>query len=114
MQTTLITNARMVNDGEIREGDVLIKNGRIENIAPSLPGEADQIIDAQGKALLPGMIDCHVHFREPGLEVKADMHSESGAAVAGGVTWIDARLAGSAIDSRLILLVFGGMGWTCG
>ncbi len=88
MQTTLITNARMVNDGEIREGDVLIKNGRIENIAPSLPGEADQIIDAQGKALLPGMIDCHVHFREPGLEVKADMHSESGAAVAGGVTSI--------------------------
>ncbi len=88
MQTTLITNARIVNEGEIREGDVLIKNGRIENIAPSLPGEADRIIDAAGKALLPGMIDCHVHFREPGLEVKADMHSESGAAVAGGVTSI--------------------------
>lgn len=88
MQTTLITNARIVNEGEIREGDVLIKNGRIENIAPSLPGEADRIVDAAGKALLPGMIDCHVHFREPGLEVKADMHSESGAAVAGGVTSI--------------------------
>ncbi|MDZ8119969.1 dihydroorotase [Pontiella agarivorans] len=88
MQTTLITNARIVNEGKIREGDLLIKNGRIENIAPSLSGEADRIIDAQGKALLPGMIDCHVHFREPGLEVKADMHSESGAAVAGGVTSI--------------------------
>ncbi len=86
MQTTLITNARIVNEGRIREGDLLIKNGRIENIAPSLPADADRIIDAAGKALLPGMIDCHVHFREPGLEAKADMHSESGAAVAGGVT----------------------------
>ncbi|QBG46412.1 dihydroorotase [Verrucomicrobia bacterium S94] len=88
MQTTLITNARIVNEGEICEGDVLIKNGRIDNIAPALPADACRVIDAAGKALLPGMIDCHVHFREPGLEAKADMHSESGAAVAGGVTSI--------------------------
>ncbi len=87
MQTTLITNANLVNEGESRPADVFIKNGRIEKIASSLTDQqADQVIDAKGRALLPGMIDCHVHFREPGLEAKADMHSESGAAVAGGVT----------------------------
>jgi len=87
MQTTLITNANLVNEGECRPADVFIKDGRIEKIASSLTDQpADQVVDAQGRALLPGMIDCHVHFREPGLEGKADMHSESGAAVAGGVT----------------------------
>jgi dihydroorotase len=86
MQTLLITNANLVNEGQNRPADIFIKNGRIENIASSLSVDADQVIDAKGKALLPGMIDCHVHFREPGLEGKADMHSESGAAVAGGVT----------------------------
>ncbi|MCF7818662.1 MAG: dihydroorotase [Kiritimatiellales bacterium] len=87
MQTILITNANLVNEGSRRPADVFIKNGRIEKIASSLPNQpADTVIDAQGKALLPGMIDCHVHFREPGLEQKADMHSESAAAVAGGVT----------------------------
>ncbi|WP_372846845.1 dihydroorotase [Pontiella sp.] len=89
MQTILITNAKLVNEGSTQAADVLIKNGRIENIAPSLSAEgADQVIDAQGKALLPGMIDCHVHCREPGLEQKADLHSETRAAVAGGVTSI--------------------------
>jgi dihydroorotase len=87
MQTTLITNANLVNEGECRPADVFIKNGRIEKIDSSLTDQtADQVIDAEGRALLPGMIDCHVHFREPGLEAKADIHSESGAAVAGGVT----------------------------
>lgn len=87
MQTILITNARLVNEGKTLPADVFIKNGRIEIIAPSLSNQpADTIIDANGKALLPGMIDCHVHFREPGMEQKADMHSESRAAVAGGVT----------------------------
>ncbi|MBT8046419.1 MAG: amidohydrolase family protein, partial [Pontiella sp.] len=87
MQTILITNAHLVNEGSSRPADVFIKAGRIEKIASSLTNQpADTVIDAGGKALLPGMIDCHVHFREPGLEVKADMHSESRAAVAGGVT----------------------------
>ncbi|NNJ71052.1 MAG: dihydroorotase [Kiritimatiellales bacterium] len=86
MQTILITNAHLVNEGSSRPADVFIKAGRIEKIASSLTNQpADTVIDAGGKALLPGMIDCHVHFREPGLEVKADMHSESRAAVAGGV-----------------------------
>lgn len=87
MQTILITHANLVNEGSSKPADVFIKNGRIEKVASSLTDQpADITIDAQGKALLPGMIDCHVHFREPGLEIKADMHSETCAAVAGGVT----------------------------
>jgi len=87
MQTILITNALLVNEGLRRPADVFIKDGRIEKIAASLTNQsADTLIDAGGKALLPGMIDCHVHFRDPGLEQKADMNSESRAAVAGGVT----------------------------
>ena len=87
MQTILITNANLVNEGSSRPADVFIRDGRIEKIASSLTNQpADTVIDAAGKALLPGMIDCHVHFREPGLEQKADLHSESRAAVAGGVT----------------------------
>ncbi|MEI6891287.1 MAG: dihydroorotase [Pontiella sp.] len=88
MQTILITNAKLVNEGETRPADVFIKNGRIEKIAASLSDAADIVIDAEGKALLPGMIDCHVHCREPGLEHKAGLHSETRAAVAGGVTSI--------------------------
>ncbi len=87
MQTILITNANLVNEGKTALSDVFIKAGRIEKIDSSLPNQkADTVIDAAGRHLLPGMIDCHVHFREPGLEQKADMHSESRAAVAGGVT----------------------------
>jgi len=89
MQTILITNANIVNEGKSFPSDVFIKNGRIEKIASDLSNlDADTMIDAAGKHLLPGMIDCHVHFREPGLEQKADLHSESRAAVAGGVTSI--------------------------
>ncbi|RKX42283.1 MAG: dihydroorotase [Verrucomicrobia bacterium] len=87
MQTILITNANLVDEGSSRPADLFIKNGRIENIAPALTNQpADTVIDAAGKALLPGMIDCHVHCRDPGLEKKADLHSETRAAVAGGVT----------------------------
>ena len=87
MQTILITNANLVNEGTSKPADVFIKDGRIDKIGSSLANQsADTLIDAKGKALLPGMIDCHVHFREPGLETKADIHSESSAAVAGGVT----------------------------
>lgn len=89
MKTILITNATLVNEDSSTPADVFIQNGRIDKIAPSLTRQrADTIIDASGKLLLPGMIDCHVHCREPGLEQKADLHSESRAAVAGGVTSI--------------------------
>jgi dihydroorotase len=86
-ETTLITNARMVNEGRIQEGDLLIRDGRIERIAPAIGGsDGTRVIDAQGAWLLPGMIDDQVHFREPGLTHKGGIRSESRAAVAGGIT----------------------------
>jgi dihydroorotase len=87
MKTILITNANIVNEGKVIEGDVLVKNGHIEKIAKGLSAAAtDIVIDAEGKFLLPGLIDDQVHFREPGLTHKATIYSESRAAVAGGVT----------------------------
>lgn len=86
MPTILIRNAQIVNRGKIQEADLLVKNGRIEKIAPSITGSADIEIDAAGRYLIPGIIDDQVHFREPGLTHKANIASESRAAVAGGVT----------------------------
>lgn len=87
MRTTLITNAKIVNEGQVLEGDVLIKGERIEKIAKSIPASAAHtVIDAAGKFLIPGAIDDQVHFREPGLTHKADIYTEARAAVAGGVT----------------------------
>ena len=87
MNSTLIKNANIVNEGEIFESDVLIKNGRIEKIAKDIsPVGNEHIIDASGKVLLPGLIDDQVHFREPGLTQKANIATESRAAVAGGIT----------------------------
>jgi dihydroorotase len=86
-KTTIIRNARLVNEGEILESDVLLKNGRIEKIASSVEAPAGaEVVDAKGRHLLPGMIDDQVHFREPGLTHKGDFYSESRAAIAGGVT----------------------------
>ncbi|MES9874386.1 MAG: dihydroorotase [Candidatus Sedimenticola sp. 6PFRAG7] len=86
-EQALIKNARMVNDGQILEGDLLIANGRIEQIAPEISAQGNtRVIDAEGNCLMPGMIDDQVHFREPGAGHKADMRSESRAAVAGGIT----------------------------
>lgn len=86
MPTLLLRNARIVNRGEIREADVLVKNGRIEKIDRAIGQNADLEIDAAGKHLLPGIIDDQVHFREPGLTHKATIATESRAAVAGGTT----------------------------
>jgi len=83
----LISNARLVNEGEVREADVLIEGDRIANIAPQIRAQkATDVIDAAGNYLLPGMIDDQVHFREPGMTHKGDLASESAAAVAGGIT----------------------------
>jgi dihydroorotase len=85
----LIRNASVVNEGRIYAADVLIKNGRIEKIGESiqLTDRANIVeIDATGLHLLPGCIDDQVHFREPGLTHKADIYTESRAAVAGGIT----------------------------
>jgi dihydroorotase len=87
MNTILITNARIVNEGRIIEGDVLVKGSFIEAVGGNLSArDAARVIDAQGKYLLPGCIDDQVHFREPGLTHKATIATESRAAVAGGVT----------------------------
>jgi dihydroorotase len=87
MPGTLIVNARLVNEGREFEGDLRIRDGLIAAIGPGLAAEAgEEVVDARGRRLLPGMIDDQVHFREPGLEYKADMATESAAAVAGGIT----------------------------
>ena len=83
----LIKNAKIVNENQIFESDVLIENDLISKIGKNISEEnIDQIIDASGKYLLPGTIDDQVHFREPGLTWKGDIESESRAAVAGGIT----------------------------
>ena len=88
MSTFLIKNARIVNEGSIFEGDVLIENEIISQIADSISPKTSNcvIIDAEGSFLMPGVIDDQVHFREPGLTHKGDISSESRAAVAGGIT----------------------------
>ena len=83
---TLIVNAKIVNEGKVIEGDVLIRGERIEKIGSTLSTNNVTVIDAGGNYLLPGVIDDQVHFREPGLTHKGTIHSESRAAVAGGVT----------------------------
>ena len=85
--STLIVNARLVNEGREFDGDLRIANGRIEQIGQGLQARGDEkVVDAAGRWLLPGMIDDQVHFREPGLTHKGDIASESAAAVAGGLT----------------------------
>ena len=87
MNRLLITNARLINEGETRDADVLIDGERISKIASSItPEEGVEVIDAAGRLLMPGMIDDQVHFREPGLTNKGDLATESAAAVAGGIT----------------------------
>ena len=87
-KSILIKNARIVNEGKIFDGDVLIENQFITEISESISAKngETQIIDAENKFLLPGMIDDQVHFREPGLTHKANIASESKAAIAGGIT----------------------------
>ena len=82
----LIKNSQIVNEGKIIQSDILIENDLISKIQPNISEEADQIIDASGKYLLPGVIDDQVHFREPGLTHKGDIESESRSAIAGGTT----------------------------
>ena len=86
---TRIVNATIVNENSTICGDILIKNGRIEQINSQVKGQENETIyDAKGNLLLPGMIDMHVHFREPGIENKGTIKTESRAAVSGGITSI--------------------------
>ena len=87
MVSTLIVNARLVNEGREFDGDLRFVDGRIDQVGGGLSArEGETVVDAAGRRLLPGMIDDQVHFREPGMEYKADLASESAAAVAGGLT----------------------------
>ena len=89
MKRTYIHNARIVNEGQTFEGAIVIENEVIAEVlkAGEIPASpCDEIIDAEGLYLIPGVIDDHVHFRDPGLTHKADMYTESMAAAAGGVT----------------------------
>jgi dihydroorotase len=85
--TYLLKSATVVNEGKQFMADILIKNGIIEKISGNISAEENiQVIDLEGKFVLPGCIDDQVHFREPGLTHKADIATESKAAVAGGIT----------------------------
>jgi len=93
MEQILITGANIVNEGRILKGSVLIRGERIEEVIPAgsynpvlEDHENIELIDGHGKFLLPGVIDDHVHFRDPGLTYKGDLYTETRAAVAGGVT----------------------------
>ena len=88
MSTTLIRDAKVINEGQVQQASVLIDDELIEGIYTYDAPAADTVIDAQGRWLMPGAIDDHVHFRDPGLTHKADMTTESHAAVAGGVTTV--------------------------
>lgn len=82
----LLKNVHIVNEGKTFVGDVLISGERIQAVGGEIDSKGAEVIDGTGKYLLPGAIDDQVHFREPGLTHKADIHSESRAAVAGGIT----------------------------
>ena len=88
MNSTLIRGAHMVNEGTVKEVDLLIEGESIRSIstAGTISSSGHQVIDGRGKHLLPGLIDDQVHFREPGLTHKADLTTESRAAAAGGIT----------------------------
>ena len=83
---TLIKNASIVNEGKIFISDLLIEDERIKQISEKINVHPDIEIDATRKYLFPGIIDDQVHFREPGLTHKANIYTESKAAVAGGIT----------------------------
>lgn len=88
MEKILIKDVHIVNEGKITHGDILVHHGIIQEIAESISAKSSDVhvFDAEGKYVFPGVIDDQVHFREPGLTHKANIKSESRAAVAGGIT----------------------------
>ena len=88
--TILIQNGHVVDPLTKRDEvcDVLVKDGKIQKVAPSIPDTADRILDAEGCYVMPGFIDLHVHFRDPGLEYKETLETGGKAAARGGVTTV--------------------------
>ena len=86
MQNTLIKNIQIVNENEIKVADILISDGLIAKIGQIEEDDNTKVIDGSGRCVLPGVIDAQVHFRDPGFTYKADLYTESKAAIAGGVT----------------------------
>ena len=86
MYDIILKNCSIVNENQIKESDIAIKNQRIDLISTSIDSEAREVIDLNGRYVIPGLIDDQVHFREPGLTHKGDIASESKAGLAGGVT----------------------------
>ena len=86
MYDIILKNCSIVNENQIKESDIAIKNQRIDLISSSIDSEAKKVIDLNGRYVIPGLIDDQVHFREPGLTHKGDIATESKAGLAGGVT----------------------------
>ncbi|MBT4996144.1 MAG: dihydroorotase [Hellea sp.] len=86
MYDLILKNCQIVNEDSIYHSDIAIKNERIALINSSIDAEAKEILDVEGKYVIPGMIDDQVHFREPGLTHKGSIATESRAALAGGIT----------------------------
>lgn len=86
IESLLIKNATLALETGLLEGDLLIKNGKIVTIAPKITEDAERVINAKGLIALPGLIDAHVHFRDPGVTEKEDLYTGSAAAAAGGIT----------------------------
>ena len=84
----IIRNGNVVLKNSVEKKDLLIKDGKIVKIADTIPADGGQEIDANGKYVFPGLIDMHVHLRDPGYEYKEDIESGSKAAVKGGFTLI--------------------------
>jgi len=82
----ILKNGTLVNEGKVFDSDIAIKGNRIEKIAASIDAESKNVIDLNGKYVIPGLIDDQVHFREPGLTHKGEIATESRAGLAGGVT----------------------------
>ena len=88
MAELLICGGDVVFADRVEKADILVAGGKIAKIGKNLRAEGAEKIDAKGKTVFPGLIDMHVHLREPGFEYKEDIASGSAAAVAGGFTQI--------------------------
>ena len=84
----IIRNGNVVLENSVEKKDILIANGKIVKIAENIPANGDKELDASGLHVFPGLIDMHVHLREPGFEYKEDIESGSKAAVKGGFTQV--------------------------